>query len=111
VKKEGLAKSIRLKKGSEFKRIMQDGAKKKSENLIVFRLQGDEDTGQKFGIRIPRGIKRAVDRNRIKRAIREVLRKNKGKFAKNESVVVLCKASARRANPDKLKEDLDSLIR
>lgn len=110
MKPERFPKSIRVKKESEFKRIIQTGTKEKGENLIVFRLQADDDQGQRFGIRIPGGVKNAVGRNRIKRVIREVLRKNRGRFAANEGVVVVCWASALRVDADKLNRDLQSLI-
>lgn len=111
VKKEGFPKNIRVKKESEFKRIIENGIKKKGENLIVFRLLGADKEGQKFGIKIARGIKKAVTRNKIKRVIREVLRKSKDKFDKNEGVVVVCKSSAGGVDVRKLKEELESLIR
>ena len=111
VRKEGFPKSIRVKKESEFKRIIEKGIKKKSENLIVFRLRCADGEGQKFGIKIARGIKKAVKRNKIKRVIREVLRRNKEKFDKNESVVVLCKRTAGEVDLYRLREELESLIR
>jgi ribonuclease P protein component len=111
VKKEGFPQSIRVKKESEFARIIGRGARSGGEYLILFRLQGDEDQGQRFGIRIPRGIKRAVDRNKIKRAVREVVRRNKARFAKHESVVVMCRSAAAGAPHRRLQEDLENLIR
>jgi len=111
VRQEGFPKSIRVKKESEFKRIIENGTKKKSENLIVFRLRCTDGEGQKFGIKIARGIKKAVKRNKIKRVIREVLRRNKEEFDKNEGVVVLCKTTAGEVDLYRLKEELESLIR
>ncbi|MCK4404477.1 MAG: ribonuclease P protein component [candidate division Zixibacteria bacterium] len=110
MRKEGFSKSIRVKKESEFKRIIENGTKKKSENLIVFRLQVADIEGQKFGIKIARGIKKAVRRNEIKRVIREVLRKSKEKFDTNESVVVLCKSTAGGVDLHRLKDELENLI-
>ena len=109
--KEGFPKSIRVKKESEFKRIIENGTKSESVNLIVFRLRVADIEEQKFGIRIARGIKKAVLRNKIKRVIREVLRKNKDRFDENESVVVVCKSSAGDVDVRELKEELESLIR
>ncbi len=107
---EGFPKSIRVKKESEFRQIIEKGIKKKGENLIVFRLQEAGIEGQRFGIKIGRGIKKAVLRNKIKRVIREVLRKSKDKFDKNEGVVVLCKSTAGGKDLRKLREELESLI-
>ena len=109
VRKEGFSKSVRVKKPTEFQRIMVKGAKEKSRNLVVYRLQGTE--GQKFGIKIGRGIKRAAVRNKFKRVVREFLRKNKDQFAEDEGVVVVCKPSAEAVNIKQLREELATLIR
>ena len=109
-RKQAFPKSIRIKKESKFNRIIEKGAKKKGENLIIFRLLGAGIEGQKFGIKIGKGIKKAVLRNKIKRVIREVLRKNKEKFNENEGVVVACKSMA-GMNFTKLREELENLIR
>lgn len=110
MKNEGFPKKIRLKKESEFKKILLCGNKKKGDKLIVYRLRGDTVPGQRFGIKIGKGIKKATDRNKIKRTIREVLRKSKDRFDKNESVVVLCKSTAEGIDLHKLREELESLI-
>ncbi|MFQ6002322.1 MAG: ribonuclease P protein component [Candidatus Zixiibacteriota bacterium] len=115
----GFPKKIRVKKGSEFDQIIKKGSKKLGENIVLYRLRSS-DEGQKFGIKITKGIKGAVKRNRIKRIIRETLRKNKDKFDPDEKVVVLFRSSA-RATPrmaytneidfDKLNKELENLIR
>ena len=105
---QGFSKSVRVKRPIEFRRIMVEGAKSRGRNLELYRLRGTE--GQRFGIRIGRGTKNAVVRNRLKRTIREFLRKNKDSFARDESVVVICKASAEALNPERLGEELAGLI-
>ena len=109
MRKEGYSKGARVKKPIEFDRVIFEGAKKKGRNLVVYRLQWTE--GQKFGVKIGKGVKRAVLRNRLKRVIREFLRRNKDAFAENEGIVVVCKPSAEQAGPEKLREELASLIR
>jgi ribonuclease P protein component len=106
---EGFSKSYRVKKPIEFRRIMVEGAKSRGRNLVLYRLEGTG--GQRFGIRIGRGTKNAVVRNRLKRTIREFLRRNKDSFARDESVVVVCKASAEALSPERLTEELANLIR
>ena len=105
---EGFSTGVRVKKPIEFKRIMVEGAKSRGRNLTLYRLQGTG--GQRFGIRIGRGTESAVVRNRLKRTIREFLRKNKELFARDESVVVVCKASAQALKSERLKEELAGLI-
>lgn len=111
VRKERFPQELRIKKEAEFREIIEEGVKRGGKNLIVFRLHGADGEGQKFGIKITRGIKGAVRRNKIKRVIREVLRKNKGDFDKNENVVVVCRGTTGEVDLRRLKEELESLIR
>jgi ribonuclease P protein component len=116
--KEDFPKKIRIKKNSEFNQIIKTGTKKLGENIVLYRLDSSGE-GQKFGIKISRGIKGAVKRNKIKRIIRETLRMNKDKFDSNEKVVVLFKSPTKGVNRmvhiqeidcNKLKEELENLI-
>jgi ribonuclease P protein component len=109
VKKEGFSKSIRVKKPIDCQRIIVDGYKKKSKNLVIYRLRGQD--GQKFGIKIPGDIRKAAHRNKIKRVIREFLRKSKDRFAEDEGVVVVCRSAAGAVDIDKVRGELASLIR
>ncbi len=115
----GFPKRTRVKKKSEFNQIIKNGSKKFGKNIVLYRLRSSGE-GQKFGIKITRGIKGAVKRNKIKRIIRETLRKNKDKFDPNEKVVVLFKSPSKGMNRmartkeidfDKLKGELENLIR
>ena len=78
--------------------------------MVLYRLRSP-DEGQKFGIKIARGTKGAIKRNKIKRIIRETLRKNKDKFDPNEKVVVLFRSPGKGMNrTSHIKEiDLDKL--
>ena len=115
----GFPKRIRVKKQSEFDQIIKEGSRTSGEYIVLYRLRS-ADEGQKFGIKIARGTKGAVRRNKIKRIIRETLRKNKDKFDPDEKVVVLFRPPSKGTNRavhageidfDKLKEELENLIR
>jgi ribonuclease P protein component len=116
---ENFPKKIRIKKDSEFHQIIKTGTKKLGENIVLYRLDSLGE-GQKFGIKISRGVKGAVKRNKIKRIIRETLRKNKDKFDSNEKVVVVFKSltkgikrivDTQKMDSDKLREELENLIK
>ena len=110
MKKEGYPKNIRIKKESDFQQTFLHGVKKKGESLIVFRLGREDESGPKFGIKVGRGISNAVIRNRIKRNIREVLRKSRGVFNQNENIVVLVRSTSAEVDIRKLKQELQDLI-
>jgi ribonuclease P protein component len=111
MKKEGFPRRIRIKKESEFWAIIKKAPKSYGPNLTLFRMRGEDKQGQRFGIKIAGGFKGAAIRNRVKRSIREVLRKNKHEFLEDESVVVLCKVSAGTVESGQLREELENLIR
>jgi ribonuclease P protein component len=117
--KEDFPKKLKIKKNSEFNWVIKSGTKKLGENIVLYRLRSSGE-GQKFGIKISKGTKGAVIRNKIKRIIRETLRKNKDKFDPYEKVVVLVKSPTQGMNRivhpqeidfDKLKEELENLIK
>lgn len=110
MKKEGYPKRFRIKKESDFQQTFLHGVKKKGERVTVFRLLREDESGPKFGIKVGRGIKNAVIRNRIKRNIREVFRKNQGLFQPNENVVVLVRSTAEEIDIRKLKQELQDII-
>jgi ribonuclease P protein component len=111
MKKEGFPQKIRVKKESEFQSIIRGGSKSHSDHLILFRLKRENRTGQRFGIKVNRGFKGAVQRNAVKRAAKEVLRKNKHRFDEDESVVVILKPTAGQIPSEQLREELENLIR
>jgi ribonuclease P protein component len=106
--KEDFGKKLRIKSDKEFEEVLKEGGKTFGKNLTIVRLKADE--GQKFGIRINRAI-RGVKRNKIKRIIREILRKNKDKFGSNEKVVVLYRSEEIGVNYQKLLDEFHSLLK
>jgi len=110
VKKEGYPKNVRIKREFEFRQTFLHGSKKRGESLIVFRKKRSGEGGPKFGIKVGRGIRTAAKRNKIKRVIKEILRKNKERFGKDENVIVLYKSAPEEIDPQKLKEELERLM-
>ncbi len=110
MKKEGYPKSVRIKREYEFRQTFLQGSKTRGESLIVFRKKRSDEGGPKFGIKVGRGIKKAAKRNKIKRVIKEILRKNKERFGNDEDIIVLYKSAPEEINPQKLKEELERLM-
>ncbi len=64
-----------LKNSRQFKRVLQEGSREKLEILTVYRLPNRGGV-TRVGISVSRKAGGSVARNRIKRRVREVLRKN-----------------------------------
>jgi len=109
MKKEGFPKAIRIKKKAEFDQIIKQGQKRVGENLVLYRLNSN-DKEQKFGIKVNRNIKGAAKRNRIKRLLREILRKNKDKFKENERILVFYRSSTAQTTYQNLLSEFEGLV-
>lgn len=74
-------KERKLKRKSEIDLLFQKGKWRSHQNLRLIFLSTAENTGFRIGVSVSkRNFKRAVDRNRIKRLLREVYRLNHASF-------------------------------
>lgn len=80
-------KSIRLLRPAEFRRTYDEGTKQGCGLFVAFwRPRGDQEAAR-FGFTCPRGLGKAVVRNRIKRRLRECVRLRKERFPRGIDVV------------------------
>ena len=83
---ETLRKNEKLKSKKLIEQLFAEGKRVKSFPFQLIYLPADQSSEMqlKVGFSVPKRIvKRAVDRNRIKRMMREVYRKNKKLFTKD----------------------------
>jgi ribonuclease P protein component len=84
----GFARAERIRRRADYQTIYQRGAKVHGRYLTLFTLPNELRVGR-LGIAATRKFGGAVDRNRAKRLIREVFRRNK--LAPGVDVVVIPK--------------------
>jgi ribonuclease P protein component len=99
-----------IKKQREIKKTIEQGEKRKGEYLTLFvNPQPEEDFG--FCVLVNKKIKKAVRRNRIKRILREIVRKNIGLFGKtNQRVVLLYNSDSAEVSYIELEDDFRGLV-
>jgi ribonuclease P protein component len=97
--------TLRLKKAAEFKAVFANPVKS-SDRYFTLLATCNEHGHPRIGLAIAKKmVKRAVDRNAIKRTVRECFRLHQGMIA-NFDIVVLAKKDTVGAEPKLLRESL-----
>lgn len=107
---EHFRKDERLQKRSQFKRAERRGRRVSSRHLVVYGAKNDLDWSR-VGITVTRKVGIANQRNRWKRRIREIFRRNKREFPGGYDFVVIVKHTA-PADPDftTLRDEMIALL-
>lgn len=95
----GLGRSERLTDPSAYERVFARAQRSRDRYFTVLARQGEETPQARLGLAVSRRVdKRAVQRNRLKRLIRESFRHNKQRVAGLDLVVIARPAAAAADN-------------
>lgn len=94
----------RLLKPAEFQAVYK-GGKRLVSNYFVYFLKTDRGNVRRLGITVTKEVGKAVDRNRIKRQVREFFRAKKDLLPSSNLIVKARKGAAEIENSE-LKKDL-----
>ncbi len=88
---EKFGKQERILRPADFRAVYKNGRSSRKNSLVLCYLPNK--TGHsRIGFSISsKNVKRAVGRNRIRRALREIYRRNKGAFKQGVDMVVVVK--------------------
>lgn len=114
---EKFPKEERIRKRKDFERIFEKGTKKRSKNLTLIRIASADPVRKKLsngadrriGFVLNRHIKPVVTRNKLKRRLRDIYRKNKSSF-KGENLI-LVHPGAQELSFSELKDEVLNLCK
>ena len=95
----------RLKKRYEFRRVQLSGRRIHTPHFLIV-VQPNALDNTRLGITVTKKVGTAVQRNRIKRVVREVYRRNRTLFPASHDVVFIAKREARGIDYDSLLGEL-----
>jgi ribonuclease P protein component len=114
------AKRRRLSRSAEFERVYRQGRSKGNRHLVLYafpRADGDEpahDDGPRLGLSVSRRVGGAVERNRVKRVLREAFWAEAERLPATSDYVVVARPDARelaeREGTDGMRRSLAELV-
>jgi len=106
-----LSRALRLRKGSEFQRVRQQGRSIASRLLILAWIPNEVEQLRIGFVASKRISKHAVERNYIKRLLSEAIRPILPEIPTGWDIVLSARNQARSADLQALKQDIVTLLR
>lgn len=107
---ERLPRQERMQTRWEFHRVQRDGSVSSGKYLVVGGLRTQDGQTRRVGFIVSKRVGNAVVRNRIKRWLREVYRRQRVQVAEGTQLVVIARGQARHARHDELEKEFLHLL-
>jgi ribonuclease P protein component len=109
MKRNSFTKAERILKKKEFTAAYDKGKRLSSKNFIVF-LHPSQAGNRRLGVTVSKKVGEAVQRNRIKRLLREFFRLNKDRLPSGQDIVIIARADVSSRKYDEIKRELEALF-
>jgi ribonuclease P protein component len=84
----------RLSRSAEFERVYRQGQSRANRHLVVYAFANASTDAPRLGLSVSRAIGGAVQRNRVKRLLREAFARAEGELRSGHDVVVVARPPA-----------------
>jgi|SRR6516162_2255750 ribonuclease P protein component len=99
-------RSLRLNRRGDFEKVYKLGRRYFAAHLTVFYLGRERGDGPRVGFRVGRVLGDAVERNRIKRRLREAVRLHRSELSRAVDIVVHPKKSVLKVDFAGLEKEI-----
>ena len=104
--RRGYPRSMRLLRRADFERVYQRGRRHFAAHLTVFYMRREDASSARVGYTVSRALGGAVDRNRMKRRLREAVRLSWSEMNGPFDIVINPKKSLLQADFEQLKKEV-----
>jgi ribonuclease P protein component len=98
-----------IRKHWEFQTVYREGVKQVGNRVILYARFREEEQSR-FGIAVTKKLGKSVVRNRIKRRIREVIRRNAKSMGGGMDLVVVARKNILHASFEQIERDILALV-
>ena len=102
--------TVTLKKNYEFKRLYNKGKSAASKCVVVYCIRNNK-TENRLGITVSTKLGCAVQRNRIRRRLKEIYRINESSLRLGHSIVIVARSGSRHAVWSEFENSVLSLFK
>jgi ribonuclease P protein component len=89
------AGSRRLSRSAEFERVYRQGRSTANRHLILYTFPNPSTRRPRLGLSVSRKVGGAVERNRVKRLLREAFARAESRLSPGQDIVVIARPEAR----------------
>ena len=108
-----LRRASRLREPRDFRRISRQGVRTPLPHFVAIvgeRWDADGEAGPALGVTVSRKVGTAVERNRVKRRIREWFRHNRTALPRNAALLVIARRGAAGIGAAETERELGRLL-
>ena len=104
-RQHGLPKSARLLRTADYRKVYAEG-RRRNLGLLVGFSRANGERASRIGITVSRALGGAVERNRLKRRLREAVRKHRAELGPGWDIVLQPRAAAKTVPFRELEETI-----
>ena len=101
---------IKIKKNTQYKKVYEKGKSVADYNLVLFYKKTNSND-LRFGFTAAKRMKLAVDRNFIRRRLKEIVRLNENKIKEGYDIVFMARLNATEADYKKLEKSFYKVLK
>jgi len=88
MEKQSFGRHLRITKKRDYLTVYKQGARSYSEHFTIVACRSEMDTSR-LGITVSKKVGNAVERNRIRRLVREFFRLNRSRLSVRQDIVII----------------------
>jgi ribonuclease P protein component len=109
MEKQSFGRHERICKRRDYLTIYEQGVRSYSRHFTVIAC-GNQEGNSRLGITVTKKVGNAVQRNRIKRLLREFFRLNKSGLSSSQDIVIMAKKNAHALTYQDVCRELERLL-